>query len=150
MDNHESGPDQDHRPPPHADEATVTAVGRLTEALETVERARGHLYSFHQLTGTADLQLGDACDQLREAGHGELADRVERELVGRNVLPGRWTFQIMEEYDDGYWSLFRGLEREVRDALVDGRRHLAEAGMKEDRRSHGETGHEARPGPADS
>ena len=27
------------------------AVGLVTEALETTERARGHLYSFHQLTG---------------------------------------------------------------------------------------------------
>ena len=32
------------------DDRTVEAVGKLTEALETVERARGHLYSFHQLS----------------------------------------------------------------------------------------------------
>ena len=24
------------------------------------------------------------------------------ELVGRNVIEGRWTFQIVEEYDAGY------------------------------------------------
>ncbi|MGA8211488.1 MAG: hypothetical protein WB441_15910 [Nocardioidaceae bacterium] len=74
------------------DAATAAAVGRISEALETVERARGHLYTFHQLTGTADLALGEGCAQLRDAGHGELADRVERELVGRNVLRGRWSF----------------------------------------------------------
>jgi hypothetical protein len=38
-------------------DAVVRAVGKLTEALETIERARGHLYSFHQLTADADLQL---------------------------------------------------------------------------------------------
>ena len=27
------------------------AVGKATEALEYVERARGHLYAFHQLIG---------------------------------------------------------------------------------------------------
>ena len=43
-----------------ADNATVAAVGRLTEALETCERARGHLYSFHQLTGESDFKVGDA------------------------------------------------------------------------------------------
>ncbi len=52
-------------------------------------------YSFHQLSGTADLTLGDAVAQLREAGHHELAKELDTELVGRNVLPGRWTFQIV-------------------------------------------------------
>jgi hypothetical protein len=139
------GPAPQHRRPEGVDDATVEAVGRLTEALETVERARGHLYSFHQLTGEADFKLGDAADQLREAGHGELADRLEREIVGRNVLPGRWTFQIMEEYDDTYWSAVRAAERDVREALVAGRRHLAEAELKEDRRTPGEPHHEATP-----
>jgi hypothetical protein len=125
------------------DAATVEAVGKLSEALETVERARGHLYSFHQLTGHADLQLGDAVDQLREAGHAEVADRLARELVGRNVIPGHWTFQIMEEYDDTYWSLFRAQEQQVREQLTGGRRHLFEAGMKEDRRTHGHPDHAA-------
>jgi len=127
------------------DNTTVEAVGKITEALETVERARGHLYSFHQLTGTADFQLGDAVNLLREAGHTEMADRLERDLVGRNVIPGHWTFQIMEEYDDTYWSVFRAFEREAREALTDGRRHLHEAGLKQQRRTHGHPDHDAGP-----
>ncbi len=127
------------------DERTVEAVGRLTEALETVERARGHLYTFHQLTGSADVQLGDAVDRLRDCGHATLADRLERELLGRNVLDGRWTFQIVEEYDATYWSVFREFECEVREALTLGRRHLHEAAMKEERRTHGHPDHKARP-----
>ena len=123
------------------DEATVEAVGKLTEALETTERARGHLYSFHQLTGSADLQLGEACELLRAAGHDELAKRIEHELVGRNVVADRWTFQILEEYDDSYWSVFRAFEQEARDTLTGGRRHLHEAAMKEDRRTHGHPDH---------
>jgi hypothetical protein len=69
-------------------------------------------------------------------------------LVGRNVLPGRWTFQILEDYDDGYYRLFSELEQLTRDELVDGRRHLFEAEMKEDRRTHGLDGHEAAPEPS--
>jgi hypothetical protein len=126
-------------------DATVEAVGRITEALETVERARGHLYSFHQLTGTADLQLDDAVDLLREAGHHELADRLQRDLIGRNVIPDHWTFQIMEEYDDGYYRLFKELDAKARDSLVLGRRHLYEAEMKEDRRTRGHPDHTAMP-----
>lgn len=134
-----------HQRPDDLDEATVEAVGRLTEALETTERARGHLYAFHQLTGEADFKLGDAVDLLRVAGHTDLADRIATELVGRNVLPGRWTFQIVEDYDDTYWSLFRELERSAREDLAAGRRHLAEAELKESRRTHGHPDHTARP-----
>lgn len=38
-------------------EATVLAVGRLSEAIEWVERARGRLYDFHQMIGHADEAL---------------------------------------------------------------------------------------------
>jgi hypothetical protein len=142
-----SQPDHEHIAPDGVDEATVEAVGRLTEALETVERARGHLYSFHQLTGTADFQIGDAVQQLRDAGHRDLADRLADEIVGRNVIPGHWTFQIMEAYDDTYWSVLREAEQRVRDELTGGRRHLYEANMKEDRRTHGHPDHTAGPPP---
>ncbi|KQY37121.1 MULTISPECIES: hypothetical protein [Nocardia] len=138
-------PAQRHRRPVGVNSSTVAAVGKLSEALETTERARGHLYSFHQLTGGADLALGEAVDMLREAGHHRLAEKLAAELVGRNVLPGRWTFQIVEEYDEGYYARFRQIEREIRDELVDGRTHLYEAEMKEARRSHGRPGHEAGP-----
>lgn len=140
-----AGPDAAHQVPDGVGDATVEAVGKLTEALETTERARGHLYSFHQLTGSADLELGEAVELLREAGHGDLADSIAGDLVGRNVLPGRWTFQIVEDYDDTYWSAFRETERRVRNLLAGGRRHLFEAGMKEDRRTQGHPDHTARP-----
>ncbi|ATA29199.1 hypothetical protein MLM_3113 [Mycobacterium lepraemurium] len=72
--------------PDDSSDDVAEAVGRLTEALETTERARGHLYSFHQLTGRADLQLDAAVSRLRELGHTDLAEHISRELVGRNVL----------------------------------------------------------------
>ena len=133
------------RRPAGVDDATVEAVGAVSEAWEYVERARGHLYSFHQLMGHADLALGDACDKLRDAGHGAVADRLEEEVVGRNVLYGRWTFQVVEEFDDTYYSVFRDHERRVREELQQGARHVFEAEMKERRRTHGKAGHEPRP-----
>lgn len=131
--------------PDGPDDLTVEAVGKLTEALETTERARGHLYSFHQLTGQADFQLGDAVSLLRRAGHDALATRIEEQLVGRNVIAGRWTFQVLEEYEDGYWSALRAIEQSTRDQLTAGRRHLHEARLKERRRTHGDPDHTARP-----
>jgi hypothetical protein len=135
----------EHTRPDGVTDATVEALGKVSEALEAVEVARGHLYAFHRRSGTADLTLGEAVGLLRKAGHEELADRVDAELVGRNVLEGRWTFQIIEEYDDTYWTPFRELEREVREQLVDGRRHLYEAEMKERERSAGDAHHTSVP-----
>ena len=66
-------------------------------------------------------------------------------VVGRNVLEGRWTFQIMEEFDDGYYQAVRDAERRVRDELMDGRRHVFEAELKEERRTRGRPNHESRP-----
>jgi hypothetical protein len=144
MDRVDGGPDQAHRRPAGLDDVTVEALGKLSEALETTERARGHLYAMHQLTGTADFQLDEAVALFREAGHAKLADRIQQELIGRNVIPGHWTFQLVEEYDDGYFAEFRAVERAARDELADGRRHLYEAELKERRRTHGRAGHEAR------
>ncbi|WP_072804494.1 hypothetical protein [Rhodococcoides yunnanense] len=138
-------PTPQHRRPADSDDDTVAAVGKVSEALETIERARGHLYSFHQLMGHADLQLGEAVDALREAGHSEQADRLDTEMVGRNAIDGRWSFQIVENFDDLYWSEFRRHEKQVRDELQDGKRHVFEAEMKEARRTHGKPGHEATP-----
>ncbi|WP_328535399.1 hypothetical protein [Streptomyces sp. NBC_00344] len=138
-------PDRAHLRPAGVSDATVEALGTLSEALETVERARGHLYAFHQLTGGADLTLGRAVEQLRAAGHREQADLVEHEMVGRNVIPGRWTFQIMEEYNATYYRPFAATEERVRTDLADGREHLHEAEMKEARRTRHHPDHTARP-----
>jgi hypothetical protein len=137
--------DSEHQRPPGVDDATVEALGKLSEGLEAVEEARGRLYGFHRLTGTADFAAGEAVDLLRRAGHDELADDIARDLVGRNVLFGRWTFQVVEEYDEHYYLTFRSLEKRARDTLAGGRRHLYEAEMKADRRTPGHSAHEADP-----
>lgn len=139
------GGEDPHARPDGADDATVEAVGRLSEALEYIERARGALYEMHQLIGRGDLLAGEAADGLADAGHEELADRLSTEIVGRNVLDGRWTFQIVEEFERTYYEPFRDLEREVRDRLMAGRRHVHEAEMKEARRTRGNRRHERRP-----
>ncbi|WP_090097891.1 hypothetical protein [Lentzea jiangxiensis] len=115
------------------DDKTIQALGKLSEALETTERARGHLYSFHQLTGHADLMLDEVVSLLREAGHHEHADRVQRDVLGRNVLPGKWTFEVVEQYEDTYYEVFREAERAARTDLAGGKRHEFEARMKRER-----------------
>ena len=128
-----------------ASDDVVAAVGKLGEALEWVERARGKLYDLHQLIGRADFLFEEAADELEAAGQSQWAERVRREVVGRNVIEGRWTFQVVEEFDDIYWTCVRDVEAAIRHDLVGGRRHVFEAQLKERRRTDGRRFHEPDP-----
>ncbi|MGW0330299.1 hypothetical protein ACWD0J_00235 [Streptomyces sp. NPDC003011] len=145
MSAHNDVPDHAHQRPEGLSDTMVQALGSLSKALETTERARGHLYSFHQLTGTADLELDRAVELLRKADHAEWAEKVETEVLGRNVIPGHWTFQIIEAYDATYYEPFKRLERAAVDQLAEGRDHLYEAELKETRRTAGHPAHTSRP-----
>ena len=130
---------------PDLDDTTVEGLGKLSEALETIEQARGQLYAFHQHSGKADLLLQDAVELFRKAGADQLADDLERDLVGRNVIADRWTFQIVEDYDASYWQAFRDFDQRARDELAGGDRHVFEARMKQRERTQGHPRHEAGP-----
>jgi hypothetical protein len=116
--------------PPDASDATVAALGKLSEALEAAEQARGFLYGFHRLCGTADRMLQDAVGMLRDAGHPALADDIEHALVGRDVIPGFWSFELVESYDADYWVVFREADEHARAELGVPVRHVFEAEMK--------------------
>jgi hypothetical protein len=130
-------PDPAHERPAGVDDATVDAVGKIGEAFELLERARGALYEFHQRIGWVDDTLGEGLEQLRAAGHERLADELSATWLGRNVLPGMWTFEVVEAFDRTYYAVAVEQEREVREALMEGRRHVQEAERKARRRSNG-------------
>ncbi|QCW50761.1 hypothetical protein FE634_10685 [Nocardioides dongxiaopingii] len=138
-------PSEEHRRPDGVSDDTVEALGKLSAALDHVEDARGHLYAFHRLCGSAESTLEEATELIRAAGHDDLADALDRDLLGRNVLPGMWSFQMVEGYDDGYYATAKGLQERALADLVEGRRHLFEAEMKELRRTRGRPGHAATP-----
>ncbi len=134
-----------HTRPVGTSDDTVTAVGKVSEALEWVERARGHLYEFHQLMGRADFIFSDASELLAKAGHKQHSELVDTEVVGRNVLPGMWTFQTIEEFEDTYYMPVKEAEASIRNQLMQGKRHVFESELKEKRRTKNLTGHESRP-----
>lgn len=139
-------PDNDeHIRPDGASDLTIEGVGKMTEALEKLERARGRLYDFHQIIGGADMQVSEAADILEKAGHYKQAERLRKEIVGLNVLAGRWTFQIVEEFDDNYYTKFKNAEATLRRELTNGKRHIYESELKEKNRTQHMPGHEARP-----
>jgi hypothetical protein len=111
---------------------TVEALGKLSEAFEVVENARGHLYEFHRMCGTADLTLQTAVGKLRDAGHAKLADDIDQVLVGRNVMADKWTYELIEDYDANYWYVFRELVAHAHRAAGNVPKHLHEALMQYD------------------
>ena len=138
-------PTPEHRRPAGVSNATVEALGKLSAALDHVEDARGHLYAFHRLMGSAESTLEEATAMVRDAGHTDLADALDEQALGQNPLPGMWSFQMVEEFDDGFYARTKGLHQRALDELVQGQRHIFEAEMKELRRSRGRAGHEATP-----
>lgn len=137
--------DDTYSRPDNANDKTVEAAGKISEALEWIERARGDLYELHQKIGRADILFAEGADRLEQAGYPELAKMIMTDISGRNVLPGRWTFQIVDEFDEGYYSAVKEAEKHVRDKLLDGKKHVYESELKEATRTHGQKGHEARP-----
>ena len=116
------------------DPETIDAIGKATEALEYVERARGHLYAFHQLIGRADFLFEQSARWLALLGHTEAATSLWDALVGRDVLEGRWTFEIVEGFDDDYYDIARSEITRLERALVGGRRHVHEEALRRRRR----------------
>lgn len=146
MDQHDRDqPAPEHRRPEGVSDATVEALGKLSAAMDHVEDGRGHLFAFHRLMGSAESTMEEAYDHLRAAGHDDLAGKLDRDVLGANPIPGMWSFQMVESFDDGFYTRAKDLHQRALDELVDGQRHVFEAEMKELRRTRGRNGHEARP-----
>ena len=122
--------DAEHPRPAGLTDAEVEAAGKVSAAFEVVENARGMLYAFHRMSGQADLSLQEAVADLRACGHAELADEIDQVLIGRDVIPGHWTFQIVEAYDEQYYQVFRAVAAKVQREAGGGSPHLFEAEMK--------------------
>jgi hypothetical protein len=71
---------------------------------------------------------------LREAGHGQFADRLRDEYLPRGVVPapdgeptaGRWSYDVLESFQDAFLSDIVAFGDRVREGVADGRRHVAE------------------------
>lgn len=70
---------------------------------------------------------------------------IEREIIGRNLVGGRWTFQLVDEAESTFFGPVAAIERDIRDRLLDGRPHVYEAERKSRRITPGLEGHRARP-----
>ncbi len=72
--------------------------------------------------------------RLAQAGHRDEAASLWRTVVGRDVLGGRWTFEIVERFDDDYYDSARTEVTRLEQRLVGSRRHAHEQAMRTRRR----------------
>ena len=64
--------------------------------------------------------MEEATDLIRAAGHDDLADALDRDVLGGNPIPGMWSFQMVEAFDDGFYARAKGLHQRALDDLVEG------------------------------
>ncbi len=115
-------------------EAAAALTDREREALHQVElglewlhRAHGHLVEFHHNTGHAMDHLADAETMLRECGYDDLADALRDQYLPRGVIDeDRWSYDVVECFQEGFLAEIKDFETETREAVADGQRHVAE------------------------
>ena len=117
----------DDTPHDSLSESELEALHEVELGLEWLQRAQGELIEFHHATGHGMDHLNDAESLLRTSGHDELADGLARELLPHGVVDGdRWSYDVLESFQDTVLAETEGFERRVRAELVDGERHVRE------------------------
>jgi len=114
-------------------EAEVAALHEVELGLEWFHRAHGHLVAFHHNTGHAMDHLARAEGHLRECGHEQLADALRDRYLPRGVIDGdRWSYDVLECFQDGLLADLADFEEFARLEVADGRRHVAERRQERD------------------
>ncbi len=108
-------------------EAELEALHEVELGLEWAQRAQGCLLEFHHATGHGMDHLRRAEAQLRDAGHDDLADAIRDDLLPHGVVDDdRWSYDVLENFQESLLAETRALERQVRRELADGERHVRE------------------------
>ena len=104
-----------------------TAMHETEVGVEWMLRAQGHLLAFHHAIGHGMDHLDTAESEFRTTGHVALADRIRDDLLPRGVTADdRWTYSVVEEFQRSFLADIVAFERDARDAVADGNRHVAE------------------------
>lgn len=130
----------------HDDETELSdierdAIHNVELSLEWLHRAHGDLIEFHHKTGHAMDHLAEAEVKLRACGHTELADALRDEYLPRGVIDGdRWSYDLVEGYQDGFLSEVTAFEELAREEVTDGQRHVAERQQEREWKQRAENG----------
>ena len=117
--------------PTLSDEA-CQALRSVELGVEWVHRAHGDLVGFHHKTGTAMAHLADAERELRKCGHDDLADELRDRFLPLGVIDDdRWSYDVLETYQAGFFDPLTDFSRRATDEIADGHRHVFERRTEE-------------------
>jgi len=112
---------------PDLTDAECDALHRVELAVEWLQRAQGNLIAFHHAVGHAMDHLAEAETELRDCGQDDLADDLRDDYLPRGVVDEeRWSYDVLESYQAGFLRPMVDFERQARDRIADGHRHVAE------------------------
>ena len=114
-------------------DAERSALHEVELGVEHLQRAHGHLVSFHHAIGRGMDHLANAESELREAGYDELADAVRDEHLPRGVIESqhpedrsRWSYDVLETYEESLLEDIVAFGQKATDRIADGLRHAQE------------------------
>lgn len=102
------------------------ALHELQLAVEKIHRGYGALLEYHHEIGGGMERLDSAESKLREAGHEAFADRLRDDHLPAGAVGDRWTYELVEAFEQGFYADVTEFEAEIRDRLADGERHVTE------------------------
>lgn len=121
------GPESSNPPWEGLSEAEIEALHEVEVGCEWLERAQGHLLAFHHAVGHGMDHFAVAEDHLRDEGHPELANHIRDDVLPCGVVDGdRWSYGLVEAYEDTMLAEVRRMGQMIREELADGSRHVAE------------------------
>ena len=111
---------------PELDETEREALHSVELGMELLRRAHGDLVGVHHKTGRAMDHFARAEGQLRACGYEGLADAVRDRCLPRGAVDDRWTYDLLESFEEGFLAEIADVEEHTREVVADGRRHVAE------------------------
>jgi peptidoglycan/xylan/chitin deacetylase (PgdA/CDA1 family) len=115
------------------DEAERAALHEVELGIEHLQRAHGHLVSFHHAVGRGMDHLATAEVKLRAEGYEDLANAIRDEYLPRGVIESqhpddhaRWSYDVLETYEEAFLNDIVAFGKEATDRVTDGLRHPAE------------------------
>lgn len=123
----------DERESSELSDAERSALHEVELGIEWLHRAHGALIEFHHNTGHAMDHFARAEALFRESGATDLADALRDEHLPRGVVDGdRWSYDLLEDFQEGFLPEMVEFENEARRMISDGQRHVAERAQERD------------------
>jgi hypothetical protein len=108
-----------------------TALHELQLGVEGLHRAYGHLLAFHHAIGRSMDHFAAAEPHLRRAGHTAHADAIRDQHLPAGVIDDRWSYELVEAFEAGFFDEVTAFEAAVRADVAGGQTHVTERAQQQ-------------------